>query len=197
MARPANSDSANERMRERLAGAALRLFREAGPEGVSLRKLSQELGVSHTMLYRYFDNKDALFTAVRVASLQVLHGALLEADVAAAPVLTRIRAAVQALVSFGLQYPREYRFLFADEQPELSGNHALLQLRHQVFDHIVMIATVAQRQQVIALEPRTWVHMAWALLHGILTLRESNQLLEGRQFDELLEPALTLLLPGT
>jgi AcrR family transcriptional regulator len=184
-------------MRERLAGAALRLFREAGPEGVSLRKLSQELGISHTMLYRYFDNKDALFTAVRVASLQVLHGALLEADVAAAPVLTRIRAAVQALVSFGLQYPREYRFLFADEQPELSGNHALLQLRHQVFDHIVMIATVAQRQQVIALEPRTWVHMAWALLHGILTLRESNQLLEGRQFDELLEPALTLLLPGT
>ena len=100
-------------------------------------------------------------------------------------------------MDFGLLRAREYRFVFADEQPQLEPSHPLLRLRHSVFNHIVELAEEAKRKNLIALDARTWVHIAWALLHGMLILKESNQLLEGRQFEDLLEPALDTLLPET
>lgn len=195
MARPANTDIENERMRERLATGARELFRHGGVSELSLRKLSDHVGVSHTMLYRHFANKDDLLTAMRVSSLSALQQRLQQADNPGEPVLVRIRSAAVALVEFGRKHAREYRFIFADDQPRLNTEHPLMKLRHGVFDHIVALAEEAKGQGLIALEARTWVHIAWGLLHGILVLEESNQLLEGRDFDELLKPALDTLLP--
>lgn len=194
MARPANTEVDDERMRTRLAAGALALFRQYGLEAVTLRRLATQMGVSHTMLYRYFESKEALFTAVRLASLQALHQQLDAADNAAQGSLQRIRAVAEALIRFGIEHAREYRFLFSAEQPALAENAELLALRHGVFDHIVAIAEAAAAQGLIRMEPRTWVHMAWALLHGLLTLNESNQLLEGRSFSELVDAALEVLL---
>lgn len=196
MARPTNTELVDAQMRERLAAAALALFRRSGVEGVSLRKLAVQVGVSHTMLYRYFASKEALLDAVRMATLRELHASLIDADDRANDALSRIRTAAQALIRFGVAFPREYRFLFSAEPSQLVQNDELLKLRHQVFDHIVDIAKVAHRQQLITMEARTWVHMAWALLHGLLTLHESNQLLEGRSFDDLANAAVEVLLGG-
>lgn len=194
MARPANSELDDARMRGKLAAGALALFRKQGLEAVTLRRLATQMDVSHTLLYRYFDSKEALFSAVRLASLQALHEQLTAADDRTSDPLQRIRAMAEALVKFGIEHAREYRFLFSAEQPELARNSELLRLRHTVFDHIVAIAEEAAAQGLIAMEPRTWVHMAWALLHGLLTLNESNQLLEGRSFAELIDAALDVLL---
>ena len=194
MARPANTEVDNARMRVRLADGALTLFRQHGLEAVTLRRLAMQMGVSHTMLYRYFESKEALFTAVRLASLHALQQQLDAADDTAQDSLSRIRAVSEALIRFGIEHAREYRFLFSAEQPALAENAELLALRHGVFDHIVAIAEAAAAQGVITMEPRTWVHMAWALLHGLLTLNESNQLLEGRSFSELVDAALAVLL---
>jgi AcrR family transcriptional regulator len=194
MARPASTALDEARMREQLARGALALFREGGIDAVSLRKLAGHLGVSHTMLYRYFDSKEALFTAVRLASLDLLYEQLCRADVPSAPPLERVRAVSQALIRFGLEYAREYRFLFSAEQPRMEQQPELLALRHRVFDHIVDIAKAAKQGQLIAMDPRTWVHLAWSMLHGLLTLHESNQLLEGRRFEDLIDAALEVLL---
>lgn len=195
MARPANTDIENERMRERLSDGALELFRSGGVSAVSLRKLSREVGVSHTLLYRHFTNKEDLLTAIRLRSMTALEKSLKEVDDSNADVLTRIRAAALALVEFGRKHRREYRFIFADEQPQLDQKHALLELRHRVFDHIVALAEEAKSHGLLAQDPRTWVHIAWGLIHGMLVLEESDQLVEGRELDDLLGPALEMLLP--
>lgn len=174
---------------------ALELFRDGGIKAISLRKLAQHVGVSHTMMYRYFGSKEDLLTAIRVSSLSALQQNLLEADDPNEDVSQRIRAAAVALIDFGMRRPREYRFIFAEEQPQLDSKHALLKLRHTVFDHIVALADEARSQGLIAQDARTWVNIAWGLLHGMLILEENNQLLQGRQFGELLDPALEMLLP--
>lgn len=194
MARPAHSDKENEQMRKRLAKGALELFRQLGHEDVSLRRLAGYAGVSHTLLYRYFENKEGLFTAVRVASLNLLYDMFCQADSKSNPPLVRLRNAAEALLCYGRTYPAEYRFVFSAEQPDLAKRKTLLALRHKVFGHIVEIAQEAKEQGVITMEPRTWVHLAWATLHGILTLNESNQLIEGRSVDDLANSALDLLL---
>lgn len=197
MARPAHSQIENDNMRERLATQALALFREDGVEGVSLRKLAKRVGVSHTLIYSYFENKDSLFTAIRSASLSVLHQSLCAADKPGDNGRERLSEAMSALVNYGMQHSKEYRFIFYDEQPNLKNNEPLLQLRHKIFNHIVQIASEAQEMGYLKQDPRTWTHLAWATIHGILTLNQSSQLLEGRPFHHLLEPAKEMLLPTT
>ena len=171
------------------------MFRDGGIDAVSLRRLADHVGVSHTTLYRYYSNKGALLDAIRMGSLFELKECLLEADDPTIPVLERIRAAALALIRFGTQHPHEYRFVFADEQPDLRRQKELVDLRHKIFDHIVELAEEAENTGLIALDARTWVHIAWSTLHGMLILQESKQLLEGRRFEELLTPALDTLLP--
>lgn len=193
MARPAYSVDESDEIRERLVQGALGLFGESGPEGLSLRKLASRMNVSHTLLYRYFENKEALFTSIRIASIQKLYEMLLMADVEEAPLVSRIRVAAQTLIQFGRENPKEYRFVFASEQPDLESNAALLSIRHQVFDHIVGIVENADEPLNLTMAPRVWVHLAWAMLHGILILDDNHQLVEGCTFDEVVESALEML----
>lgn len=193
MARPAYSVSENEGMRERLADGALLLFRNAGAEGVSLRKLAAYMGMSHTLLYRYFENKEALFTSIRVESINTLHGMLLSDDDPTQPLEIRARAAAQALIRYGTEFPKEYRFVFASDQPDLDSNQHLLRIRHQVFDHMVNMVDGAAEHESVKMDARVWVHLAWAMLHGMLILNDNQQLVEGCSFDDMVESALELL----
>ncbi|MFT5033347.1 MAG: TetR/AcrR family transcriptional regulator [Bermanella sp.] len=49
---------------EQLLQASATIFARDGYDGVSLRKLQTELGVSYTFFHHYFDSKDALWKAV-------------------------------------------------------------------------------------------------------------------------------------
>ncbi len=49
---------------EQLLDASAAIFARDGYEGVSLRKLQTELGVSYTFFHHYFDSKEALWKAV-------------------------------------------------------------------------------------------------------------------------------------
>src|SRR5215510_13664573 len=54
-----------ETFRERLCDVAEQMFASHGPEGVTMRQLAAELGVSSMTPYRYFKDKDAILAAVR------------------------------------------------------------------------------------------------------------------------------------
>src|SRR5262245_11514499 len=54
-----------ETFRERLCDVAEQMFAAHGPDGVTMRQLAAELGVSSMTPYRYFKDKDAILAAVR------------------------------------------------------------------------------------------------------------------------------------
>lgn len=49
--------------REELAARAAPVFREHGYQGLGMRQIAKELGVSKSSLYHYFPSKEALFAA--------------------------------------------------------------------------------------------------------------------------------------
>jgi AcrR family transcriptional regulator len=60
---------------EEIAAAALRIADEKGVEGISTRRLGQELGCSHTAVYLYFPTRDDLLKAVfDLAMTNAAHG---------------------------------------------------------------------------------------------------------------------------
>src|SRR5688500_19326038 len=85
--------------REELVGAAVEAVREAGPD-FSVDDVARSAGVSKTVIYRYFSDKDELINAVleRISPAILLPRLLGELDVEHSDDLARLHAMVGAFV---------------------------------------------------------------------------------------------------
>jgi AcrR family transcriptional regulator len=96
-------------LREALIAAGLRALAEDGASAFSLRDVARRAGVSAAAPYRHFADKDALFAAIAVESLERLRATMDEA-LATAPAdpLARFRATGVAYVRFAVAHPAHF-----------------------------------------------------------------------------------------
>jgi AcrR family transcriptional regulator len=109
--------------RERLRGALIddikacanRQLEAGGPDGVTLRGIAREVGVSPAALYSYFDSLDALLTAVVTDHYEDLANAVAGAagTDASGELGTRLLTAIAAYRAWALEHPAAFRLLFA------------------------------------------------------------------------------------
>src|SRR5216110_2797903 len=105
--------------RDRLCEAAERLFAEKGPDAVTMRQLSAELGVSPMTPYRYFEDKDDILAAVRTSAFNRFADALETARAASTDPRQRGEGVGQAYVRFALANPHSYKLMFDMNQPNI------------------------------------------------------------------------------
>ncbi len=100
--------------REDLVSAAVEAVRLAGPE-FAVEDVARSAGVSKTVIYRYFTDKDELIDAVlgRISEAILLPRLLGELVVERADDRARLRAVVAAFVSLIEDEPALYRFAYA------------------------------------------------------------------------------------
>ena len=100
--------------REELVGAAVEAVRLAGP-GFSVDDVARSAGVSKTVIYRYFSDKDELINAVleRISSAILLPRLLGELAVERADDRARLHAMIAAFVRLIEDEPALYRFAYA------------------------------------------------------------------------------------
>jgi AcrR family transcriptional regulator len=65
MPRPKLTEEEISAMRDTIVKGAFEILQEEGPEGLSIRAIAERVGVSHMVLYSYFENRDEIFTALR------------------------------------------------------------------------------------------------------------------------------------
>jgi AcrR family transcriptional regulator len=188
------SEQELEQMRQRLAQAALELYAEQGYEAVSLRELAQRLGISHTLPYRYFDNKEALFAQVRTGCFLRIRAMLEEQDPRHLGAPQRLLALGNATVDWVKAHAAEYRLMFSMQQPPLEQYPELLRARREAFGYLVEVVRDGVRQGTMQGEPLTVMHIAWVSVHGLLTLHAADQLVHGRSLDELMPPLLDTVI---
>jgi AcrR family transcriptional regulator len=90
-----------------------------GTAAVSLRAIAREMGMTAPALYRYFDSREALVTALVVDAYDDLADAM-EAAVEAVPAgrhRDRVRAAFAAFRAWALGHPTEYALIFGSPIP--------------------------------------------------------------------------------
>ncbi|QHS11055.1 TetR/AcrR family transcriptional regulator [Sinimarinibacterium sp. NLF-5-8] len=194
MARQQLSAEAEHDMRCQLVDAGLALYRSAGLEAVSLRRLADAVGISHTLPYRYFADKDALLAAMRCACVRAFDQALCRSLTAAAAPETHLRRFAAAYVDYACQHTADYLLIFTTEQPPPSQYPALLAARQAPFERAVVVVQAAIDAELIDGEARTVAHQFWIMLHGLMTLHAANQLVHGRTVTELIDPLLTRIL---
>ena len=170
------SDTDVADFRERLIAAAERLFGERGPDGVTMRQLAAELGVSPMTPYRYFKDKDAILAAVRASGFARFATAMEQATAGLADPAMQSEATGRAYVRFALGNPDAYRLMFDFSQPNETEYPELVEAssraRTMMARHAEGLVASGQARG----DPLMIAHMLWAALHGGLVLQMAGKL---------------------
>ena len=162
--------------RERLCEAAERLFAEHGPDGVTMRQLAAELGVSPMTPYRYFKDKDAILAAVRANGFNRFADALEAAYDSESDPVQRSRVVGDAYVAFALGEPAAYKLMFDLMQPHEADYPELVAAEARA------LATQTRHVQgmvdagMLKGDVKMLAHMFWSILHGTLVLQLAGKL---------------------
>ena len=194
MARPLLTKAQLEAERRRLSEVALKLFRERGYEAVTLRKLAAEAGVSKGQPYSYFTSKEELFAYLRADLVRQFSDFILNPAAELRDPLARIRAILMKFVDFVIAHPEEYRLMFSLRQPDPRKYPDLEQARLDLMQPMLDAFQEAIDEGAVHGTPGVQAHIAWAMVHGLLSLHAANQLVQGYDLRALVTPAIDQLI---
>ena len=98
-----------EQRRKGLIDAAEKLFFEKGYDNVTMDEIADEAEVNKALLYYYFKNKEALFFAVDLRGVRILHEMYVKCSNLDVDGYTKIKSMIQSLFEFSKDYPDYFR----------------------------------------------------------------------------------------
>ncbi|MFD3704305.1 TetR/AcrR family transcriptional regulator [Nocardia sp. NPDC058658] len=153
-------------LRAALLTRAEATLRAAGVDGLSLRQLARDTGVSHAAPSRHFRDKQALLDALAVVGLHRLGGCF-EQAVIEGPITKRLQTVAHAYLRFAVDNPELLPLMFARRH---NSSADIQQAVDRAF--AVPIALIAEGQaagEIVAGEPRRLGITALAALQGLAT----------------------------
>jgi len=154
-----------------LVEAAIALVRKYGPDHLSLRAVSADVGVSPSASYHYFQDKDALISVVgsvlfaRLADLQEEAISKISGS-GMRNARERFQAMGNAYFKWAVTEPNLYRLLFGGfcEMQEVPQDHKAWRLLSEGLDELVQVGLITKsaRQNGEAL--------VWSAVHGASSL---------------------------
>jgi AcrR family transcriptional regulator len=106
-------------IREEIKAVARKLMGQHGTAGISMRGIAGEMGIKAPGLYYYFDNRDALITALILDAFNALADALEEARDGAAgeSVEKRLMAVLKMYRTWALAHPVDFQLIYGNPIP--------------------------------------------------------------------------------
>ena len=162
-------------VKQNAVNIAFAIVQAEGGKKLTMRHLADEIGISHTALYRHYKNKDAVLLQVATKGftqlmLQMAEGLKAQDKDSAA----QLSDAALAYIEFALQHAEIYRLMSGDFAQNSSANVELSGLSNQMFEILKMIILKGQAEGVFKGDDAESAGFAlWSLLHGYveLTLR--------------------------
>lgn len=156
-------------LRAALVEAGLRLLAERDVEGLSLREMARDVGVSATAVYRHFPDKKALMAALAREGLDRLAAAQRAAADAVGGGAAGFAATGRAYVRFALANPALFRLIFTSSAAvQVSGNNEASRLLRANAAAELPADAGTETIEAEALG-------AWALVHGLAMLMLDGQ----------------------
>ncbi|MEV6322929.1 TetR/AcrR family transcriptional regulator [Nocardia sp. NPDC051787] len=180
-------------LRAELLQRAEATLRESGADGLSLRGLARDIGVSHAAPTRHFKDKQALLDALAVSGFERLAAAL--EQTATGSLDGHVRAMARTYLRFATENPALVALMFARRHSPAAGD-AMSQAVDAVFaTPVALIAEAQKRGEVIAGEPRRIALSAVAILQGLATFVNSG-VIAAETAEELLDETTTHMIEG-
>jgi AcrR family transcriptional regulator len=103
-------------LREKILDAARELFISEGYEGVSMRKVAQQIEYSPTAIYVYFKDKEDLFHQLCHEDFAKLAEVFQDAEKVSSP-FEQLKQIGRTYAEFGSRYPNHYKLMFMTPHP--------------------------------------------------------------------------------
>lgn len=163
--------------RDRILAEARDVFLAHGAGGVTMRGLAARIGCTPMALYRHFDNRGDLLTAIveqgHATFLRYLNRSLGEATPAA-----RLVAAGQQYLAFALDHPRSYAVMFMEHVPR-DGHGVRPQLWEDAATFRFLVDRIRECAAAGAVhvdDPERAALTVWAHVHGLVSLFLADKL---------------------
>ncbi|AYF77783.1 TetR/AcrR family transcriptional regulator [Nocardia yunnanensis] len=183
-------------LRAELLRRAEETLSRAGVDGLSLRQLARDTGVSHAAPSRHFRDKQALLDALTIAGFERLGAGFEQAagsggDTAAFP--ARLRAMAHTYLRFAIDNPALLALMFARKN---SSDPAIEEAAARAFTvPIEMVADAQAGGEVVPGEPRRICLSAVAALHGLAAILGSG-LVAAEEADGLFDEMVGHMMDG-
>ncbi|GAB4354765.1 MAG: TetR/AcrR family transcriptional regulator [Gammaproteobacteria bacterium] len=183
-------------LRNALIREAVTVIGEQGLEGVTMRRLSERIGVSRTAAYRHFADKQMLLRAVAEEGFLRFRKAL-RAGRERYPDDPRLafRAMGSAYLRFALDHPTYYRLMFYDTLPPEEPPGSLEAAAEAAFTELVEALRALHGPEGESTEAlgREAIFV-WSAVHGFATLVADKKLPKALLDDSLQSDLLNRIL---
>lgn len=127
--------------REELLEAAAELFSEKGFYGTSIRDIARKLGVSLSVIYHHFENKEGLWSAIIDYSVGIVPPRLEESVKGSGEPIDRFRQLLRAHLEASAMYRKESRMFLIDiNRLSASGNKVAQDIQRRILGiYVAMI----------------------------------------------------------
>ncbi len=185
-------------LRPALIDAANAIIRDSGIEGLSMRRLADQVGVSRTAPYHHFKDKNALLCAIAEIGFaaqdrmvqEILDG---KEDESSRAQFTRW---VRAYIRFAHDNPQAYDLMYGKEIWKRGNPTPSLQrISKASFRLWVDLVERMQRQQILPANHsalRT-AQASWAALHGLARLLIDGIYVERQDLEEIADTVVALI----
>ena len=174
------ADRRRMRVRESIISAAERVFAKEGENGLSIRRLADEIDYSPSAIYKYFGSKEELIDELKDAFFERLLEKVDTSSNADRPFLERAKACVATYVETAITRPFHYAAAFSSIQKDLPENGAgilcwdgfVTSRKGQAFGVLISMVTEGQELDIFdpALDPVMAAKSLWAGSHGLAQL---------------------------
>lgn len=152
--------------------SAEKLFSKKGYDAVTIREIAKEAGCSHTTIYLYFKDKEALLHQLAMPILETLHQQLKQfltkEDMSA---IDRLKKISRAYILFGLKNQNMYSILInaksskVDEvKPKLEINKLRIEMFEILMEVLQQCLSIPNGKQLLA-----FTRIFYYNLNGVLT----------------------------
>nr|WP_296778396.1 TetR/AcrR family transcriptional regulator [Rhodococcus sp. (in: high G+C Gram-positive bacteria)] len=182
-------------LRQELLEQAETTLSRSGVDGLSLRQLARDAGVSHAAPSRHFRDKQALLDALSESGFLKMTDAMARAVAAPAAPRERLFALAEAYVRFAMDHTELLALMYSTKHAP-GATAQLIAAGQSAMDLTVSVVCDAQSGGEISTgDPTTIALVAFSTFHGIAMLA-AGQMLDGAPVAEVVAAASDLLWAG-
>jgi AcrR family transcriptional regulator len=178
-------------LKNALIRAGVEILSKEGIEGLSLRKVAQRAGVSHSAPYAHFPDKQSLIAAISTEGFNQLY-AELDAAILANPKSPKkqLQQGARAYVQFALNNTDTFNIMFSGVLEKEKDYPAFVDISSKTFQRVVDVVRACQEAGLLHSSSAEMMAVAvWGQVHGIISLALEGQIphtvLDGHKLEDV------------